>query len=73
VTAASTGSEQGFGEAAARLAGAMGVTFGWRAGEFWAATPAEVAAVVRAAAGPAATSVTRADLDRLRERWPDGR
>ena len=37
-----------FAEAAARLAGAA---WGWRPHEFWVATPAELGAIVRAAAG----------------------
>lgn len=60
-----------FGEAAARLGGAIGASLGWSADAFWRATPAEVGAVVRALAGPAPEGVTRADLERLRERWPD--
>ena len=32
-----------FGESAARLAGLAAGALGWRPGEFWAATPAELA------------------------------
>ena len=40
-----------FGAAAARLAGLAGLTLGWRPHEFWAATPAELGAIARAACG----------------------
>lgn len=51
------------------LAGAAGVLFGWRPDDFWAATPAELAALVRAARGDAA--VEPVDLASLIERFPD--
>jgi len=42
---------------------------GWRPGEFWDATPAELAAIL----APAAPSVASADdLARLKEKFPDG-
>ena len=63
-----------FTEGAARLAGAVPAMLGWRPDEFWAATPAEVAAIL---APPAATTapdgVSRAELDRLMETLGDGR
>ena len=34
--------------AAARLAGLAGAVLGWRPGEFWDATPAELAALLKA-------------------------
>lgn len=40
-----------FAAAAVRLAGFAGVVLGWRPGEFWAATPAELSAVVKALRG----------------------
>ncbi len=60
-----------FADAAGRLAGVMGVTLGWRPGEFWRATPTEVAAVVRALGGDAEAGIDRAALDALKRRWPD--
>jgi uncharacterized phage protein (TIGR02216 family) len=62
-----------FSESAARLAGLAGALLGWRPEEFWRATPAELGAVLEAMlpAEPAAGS--RADLERLMERFPDGR
>ena len=40
-----------FAHGAARLAGLAGLVLGWRPDEFWAATPAELGAVVAAMAG----------------------
>jgi uncharacterized phage protein (TIGR02216 family) len=61
-----------FSEAAGRLAGLAGALMGWRPEEFWRATPAELAAVVRAMQGDDATGADRADLVRLKEMFPDG-
>lgn len=61
-----------FAVVASRLAGLTGVILGWRPDEFWAATPAELAAILEALAPPAATPPTPADLDRLKEQFPDG-
>jgi uncharacterized phage protein (TIGR02216 family) len=60
-----------FSEAAARLAGLAGALLGWRPEEFWSATPAELAAVLEAMAGPAEAGASRGDLERLMERFPD--
>jgi hypothetical protein len=62
-----------FSDAAARLAGIAGALLGWRPDEFWEATPAELAAVLRAIAGEDATPASAADLARLKEMFPDGR
>jgi hypothetical protein len=56
--------------AAARLAGAAGLLLGWRPGEFWAATPAELATVLWAAGGEAG-EVSLSDLERLKALFPD--
>lgn len=62
-----------FSEAAGRLAGLAGAMLGWRPEEFWRATPAELAGVLAALAGDgAAAPVTRDELARLKERFPDG-
>ena len=62
-----------FSEAAGRLAGMAGALLGWRPDEFWRATPAELAAVLSAlAGGGSAAPVTRVELHRLKERFPDG-
>jgi hypothetical protein len=61
------------GSVAARLAGAMGALLGWSPTQFWAATPAEVGAVVRALTGEAADAAPpdAATLKKLREAFPD--
>ena len=61
-----------FAESAARLAGMAGALIGWRPCEFWAATPAELAGVLRALCGDAAAGMARGDLARLMEEFPDG-
>jgi hypothetical protein len=63
-----------FVDSAGRLAGFAGAVLGWRPGEFWAATPAELAAIVAALAGEDAC-VAPPDagvIARLREAFPDG-
>lgn len=62
-----------FADAASRLAGAAGWGLHWLPEDFWAATPAELAAVLRAATGEDGDgAVTRADLAAMQERFPDG-
>ena len=60
-----------FCQAAARLAGLSGAVLGWRPDEFWRATPAELAGVLRAFAGGEGEAVGSADLARLKEMFPD--
>ena len=60
-----------FTDSAARLAGLAGALLGWRPDEFWSATPAELAAVLNALAGPEAFAPAD-DLARLMEIYPDG-
>ena len=62
---------EGFAIAAARLAGMAGAVLGWRAGEFWNATPAELAVVIGFLV-PEGDGVERVDLERLMEAYPDG-
>ena len=60
-----------FSESAGRLAGLAGALLGWRPDEYWAATPAELIAILAAMAGgepPASAD----DLTRLKEMYPDG-
>ncbi len=59
-----------FAESASRLAGMTGLLLGWRPGEFWASTPAEVAAVL-GGVDEAGDPFGAADLERLRELFPD--
>ena len=61
-----------FAERAGRLAGMAGAVLGWPPDRFWAATPAELAAVVRAVTGEAEAPVDAATLGRMREACPDG-
>jgi len=64
--------EEAFAESAARLAGLSGALIGWRPDEFWRATPAELAAVLRAMAGGDSPAPAGAgDLARLKEMFPD--
>ena len=65
-----------FAETAARLAGLAGWLLGWGPDAFWAATPAELGAVLRVAAGQdageAGGAPDRDTLARLMEMFPDG-
>jgi len=65
-----SGSSDSFGQAALNLCALAARALGWRPGEFWAATPSELAACL---ADPAAAPapLARADLDRLMEGDPD--
>ncbi|KQN00862.1 hypothetical protein ASE85_09590 [Sphingobium sp. Leaf26] len=62
-----------FADGAGRLAGVAGWLLGWRPDEFWRATPAELAAVLRAARGEEAVeaAVDGAELRRLMGVMPD--
>lgn len=60
-----------FSDGAARLAGLAGAVLGWRPAEFWAATPAELAGVLRAMTGEGEAGVSPAELERLRGMFPD--
>lgn len=59
-----------FADAAAVLAGQTGLLFGWTPDVFWAATPAELAALVQAASGGVDVAAP-VDLTALMERFPD--
>ena len=63
-----------FAEAARRLAGQAGLMFGWTPDVFWAATPAELGALVAAAAGEegGAEPPEPALIARLMKEHPDG-
>lgn len=63
-----------FAAAALRLSGFAGAVLGWSPDRFWAATPAELGAVVAALTGREA-AVAPPDADtvaKLREAYPDG-
>ncbi len=55
-----------FGPGAARLGGLSARLLGWRPDHFWAATPAELAAILAPFAG-AEESLARTDLERMME------
>jgi hypothetical protein len=61
---------ESFGRAALRLCGVAARSLGWRPAEFWAATPAELAAAL--APSDAAAPLGRAEFTRLMEQ-DDGR
>lgn len=61
-----------FAPAALALCGLAARALGWRPGEFWAATPAELAACLGEPAAPVATPLGRPELARLMEGDPDG-
>lgn len=61
---------QTFGEAAARAWPAAAMLLGWRPGDFWSATPAELAGAL---AGPegAAEPPDKDKIEALMRRFPD--
>jgi hypothetical protein len=59
-----------FSRAAGRLAGLAGALLGWRPDEYWAATPAELFAIMAAMSGGGAAASPQ-DLARLKEMFPD--
>ena len=59
--------EAAFGPGARRLAGLAGRLLGWRPGEFWAATPAELIAILAPEPGIAAAPLTRDEMNRMME------
>lgn len=65
-----------FGDIAARLAGLVCALLGWQPGQFWRATPDELAAIFAALTADGAHRTTAAPLDRqqlqqLKEIFPD--
>ena len=61
-----------FFESARELAGQTALLLGWRPSEFWAATPAELAAIFAVQASIAPPSLSREHLTTLLERDRDG-
>lgn len=61
-----------FSDAAGRLAGFAGLAFGWAPELFWDATPAELAALVRAVRGDEPLPADAGEVARLKELFPDG-
>ena len=60
-----------FAPGALRLSGAVMRLTGWPPDAFWAATPAEVAALIAPNADPPAAPLGRADMIRLMENDDD--
>ena len=63
-------SDRCFGEAADRLYGFAAALLGWRPGEFWSATPAELASALGGSQA-AVEGLDAATIDELRQRFPD--
>jgi hypothetical protein len=62
-----------FGASALRLLGLMAQVAGWRPDAFWAATPADVAAVLAGWRGDDdAEGVDRSSLTAMMEQFPEG-
>ena len=61
-----------FAACAGRLAGLVPRALGWRPGDFWAATPAELAAIFAADPEAEPAPLSRADFNTLMERDADG-
>ena len=61
-----------FAETARELAGQTALLLGWRPPDFWAATPAELAAIFAVQANIAPPSLSRDDLTTLLERDRNG-
>ena len=59
-----------FGEAAARLCSVASMVLGWRPGEFWDATPAEMSLALQAPEGVSG-GPDRLMIEDLRKRFPD--
>ena len=62
-----------FADAARKLAGATGRALGWPPHWFWAATPAELSAILAPEEGPASAGMDRQTLEKLMEGDSDGR
>jgi uncharacterized phage protein (TIGR02216 family) len=58
-----------FGESAARLCNAAGLVLGWRPGDFWDATPAELELALQPPS--ACECLDRQTVDALIRRFPD--
>ena len=61
-----------FAESARELAGQTALLLGWRPPEFWAATPAELAAIFAVRTGIEPPSLSREHLTALLEQDRDG-
>ena len=57
-----------FAAGARQLAGLIPRLFGWQPGDFWDATPAELAAILAAGRSSAGATLSRTELTALMER-----
>lgn len=60
-----------FAETALQLCGQCTLVLGWRPGEFWDATPAELGCVLNAVAAHTDTPPAPADMQKLMGLFPD--
>jgi Phage tail assembly chaperone protein, TAC len=61
-----------FAESALRLCGQCALLFGWRPDEFWTATPAELACILRAQMPDDASPPDHDTITNLMKVFPDG-
>lgn len=63
-----------FADRARSLSGVAGIALGWRPGDFWTATPDELAAMLTAAGGhpPPAAPPDADTIALLKKAFPDG-
>jgi Phage tail assembly chaperone protein, TAC len=61
-----------FTENAIVLCGQCALLLGWRPGEFWMATPAELACILTAMTPPEASPPLQTTVTQLMEMFPDG-
>ncbi len=61
-----------FADLAVRAAGVASAVLGWRPGEFWGATPAELVMCLGAGSDGRSAALTPDDLLALKELFPDG-
>ena len=60
-----------FANTALQLCGQCALVLGWRPGEFWDATPAELGCVLNAVAAHSDTPPGPDDMQKLMEAFPD--
>ena len=61
-----------FAENATRLSGHCAWVLGWRPGDFWNATPCELASILNVVTAECGTPPAATDLKKLMELFPDG-
>lgn len=61
-----------FASGAAKLAGLIPRALGWRPNDFWAATPAELAAILTSGDAAEPDPLNRSELERMLERERHG-